>query len=222
MEEIIEKKTGVVRLSEEIAIPCDATINTDDTFNAPIVATPGEIMYFLNPNWDYFNEPAPMIVDEESIKKVTIIEVIHATNCALCLEAITSECEIVSGIQELFFTEHEEALKAVHSIQKFFTQNNPSENWREDYDKCVTPNYRYMLKFPVKPQDILLEDSKHYVANRIIAFIKIDNAEVMYQGHDDESYENEKEVHTQHEYSGVKKQYEIVKLVEQKEQIIDI
>ena len=62
----------------------------------------------------------------------------------------------------------------------------------------------------------------HYIANRVIAYIYPDYATVEYQGHDDESYENGREVHSSHEYAGVKNQYKIVKLIERQQQIIDV
>ena len=87
------------------------------------------------------------------------------------------------------------------------------------FQKCQTS------EFPVKPQDPIFVGDEYYVANRVVAFIYPDYAEVGYQGHDDNTYEDGREVHTQHEYSGVKNQYEIVRLLEKKEQqkeIIDI
>lgn len=226
MNNVIEKKTGLIRLSNGRAIPCDATINTEETFNAKLVATVGEIMYYLEPNWTWdrndWNKPVPLEVDENSIKKVTICKVGHATGCALCLNGITEDGREVKGIQELFFTTYEDALQAVDSINQFYSTNSPDVDWVKDYAKCVHFKYRYMLTFPLKPQDILLEDNKHYVANRVIAYIYPEYAEVTYQGHDDETYESGREVHSEHEYAGVKNQYSIVKLIEEKEQIIDI
>ena len=92
----------------------------------------------------------------------------------------------------------------------------------KDYLKCVTPEYRYMLKFPLKSGDILLEDEEHYVANRIVAKIGPDSSKVNYQGHDDISYISGREVHTEHQYSGIKDQYQIVSLVAEEQIIIDV
>lgn len=226
MNNIVEKKTGVVRLGNGVGIPCDATINTDATFDAKLVATIGETMYYLKPNWIFdmkdWNKPVPMQFDENSIKKVKICKIAHATGCAICLDGITEDGQKVGGIQELFFTTYEEARQAVTSINQFYEKNSPDADWENDYSKCVTYKYRYMLTFPVKPQDILLEDNEHYIANRVIAYIYPNYADVKYQGHDDETYMNGKEVHSQHEYAGVKDQYKIISLIEEKEMIIDI
>lgn len=130
--------------------------------------------------------------------------------------------EKVGGVQECFFSTYEGAEKAVEAVNSFFEENDPNPEWMKDYLKCVTPEYRYMLKFPLKPGDILLEDEEHYVANRIVAKIGPDSSEVDYQGHDDRSYTSGREVHTEHQYSGIKDQYQIVRLVAKEQIIIDV
>lgn len=42
MNEVIEKKTGVTRLINGMSIPCDATLNTDSTFDTELMAIIGE------------------------------------------------------------------------------------------------------------------------------------------------------------------------------------
>lgn len=225
MKKALEKKTGVLRLGEGVSIPCDATINTDITFNQKLVATIGERMYHLRPDWDFSTEPVKMIVDESMIKEVEICKIDYATNCGVCLTGITTKGEKRCSIQELFFTSYEEAVKAVRDLQEYYLSHKSGMDWVDDYMKVVKVNYRYMLQFPVKPQDPLFVKDKYYVANRVVAFIYPDYAQVEYQGHDDQTYEDGKEVHTAHEYSGVRNEYEIVRLLEQKEQqkeIIDI
>lgn len=223
MHELLEKKTGILRLKNGVELPCDATINTDNTFDTLMVATIGETMYYTSPTWNFKgNNAGPILMDKSRIKKVKIIGIDYATNCALCLKGITIEGEKVGGVQECFFSTYEGAEKAVEAVNSFFEENDPNPEWMKDYLKCVTPEYRYMLKFPLKPGDILLEDEEHYVANRIVAKIGPDSSKVNYQGHDDISYISGREVHTEHQYSGIKDQYQIVSLVAEEQIIIDV
>ncbi len=228
MNDIIEKKTGVIRLGNGFTLPCDATINTDSTFNTELIATIGETMYLLIPKGyekivdgcvEYLGK---MILDETCIKKVTISRICYATGCGVILDGLTESGEKEGAIQELFYSSHEEALNGIDTINQFYLQN-PDGDWIRDCKRYCNFNYQYMLTFPLKPQDILIEDNQHYVANRVIAYIYPDYATVEYQGHDDKSYENEREVHSSHEYSGIRNHYEIVKLVDcNKQKIIDI
>lgn len=229
MSELVEKKTGIVRLSNGVALPCDATINTDDTFDTELMATIGETMYLLIPK-AYEQIPCDdglgttlgkMIIDETCIYKVAISGITYATGCGLVLCGTTEDGDKKTAIQELFYRTYEEALKGINVINQFYLKN-PKGDWISDCKEYVSFPYQYMLTFPLKPQDILLEDNKHYVANRVIAYIYPEYATVEYQGHDDESYEEGREVHSSHEYAGVKNQYKIEKLIERQQQIIDV
>lgn len=231
MNQVLEKKTGMVQVAKGISLPCDATRNTDKTFNTKLTGTIGEVMYFLKPNREWRKETGcfgRLKLDEASIRKVIITRIVYATGCSTCLngrEILEGGLgEKIGAVQVAFFQKREDAVKAVKSINDYYDTHETEGDWVEDFEKCVDVKYRYMLQFPVKPREILLEDNKHYVANRVIAFISSEDAEVMYQGHDDVSYEGEKEVHSMHEYSGVRNQYEIVPLIEEKKQetIIDI
>lgn len=227
MQDVVEKKTGFTRLNDEVCIPIDATMNTDTTFNTKLMATIGDTMFLVRPKayervikdgWEYLGR---MLVDESCIKEVVICKISYATGCGVCLFGVTKEGVQESAIQELFYTSYEEAVEGIKAINCYYNENVEGD-WIEECSKYSNFKYRYELQFPVKPQEVLLEDNHHYIANRIIVFISKDNAEVMYQGHDDESYENGREVHSEHEYSGVKDSYQIVRLVEQKEIIIDV
>lgn len=223
MNPLLEKKTGILRLRTGVELPCDATINTDNTFDKLMVATIGETMYYTSPTWEFKgNNPVPILMDKNRIKEVKIIGIDYATNCALCLKGLTVEGEAVCGVQELFFSTYESAEKAVEAVNRFFEEHEPDPEWMKDYLKCVTPKYRYMLKFPLKPGDILLEDNGHYVANRVVVTIGPNSSKVDYQGHDDTSYKSGREVHTEHEYSGIKDQHQIVRLVEEQQIVIDV
>lgn len=227
MNDVVTKKTGFTRLSNGACIPVDATMNTDSTFNTELMAVIGDTMFLVMPKayemveGDGCQYLGRMIVDESCIKEVVICKIIYATGCGVVLSGMTMEGVKESAIQELFYTSYEEAVNAIKSINSYYDEN-PNGDWIAECKNYSDFKYHYELQFPVKPQDVLLEDNYHYVANRIIVFISQDDVEVMYQGHDDESYENGKEVHSEHEYSGVKNSYQIVKLVEQKEVIIDV
>lgn len=230
MNQVLEKKTGMVQVAKGILLPCDATLNTDKTFNTKLTGTIGEVMYFLRPNWEWNEETGTakrMLVDETSIEKVIVTRISCATGCATCLHGrkILEKGlgEEYGAVQITFFQERKDAVKAVKAINTYY-DTHELKDWAEEFERCVDVKYRYMLQFPVKPQDILLEDNAHYIANRVIAYIYPENAKISYQGHDDVSYEGEKEVHSMHEYSGVRNQYEIVPLIEEKKQetIIDI
>lgn len=229
MNELVEKKTGVVRLGNGVVLPCDATINTDDTFDTELMATIGETMYLLLPK-AYEEIPCDdgfgttlgkMIIDETCIYKVVISRIVYATGCGLCLDGITENGDKKGAVQELFYRTYDEALQGIDTINQFYLKN-PKGDWISDCKEYISFPYQYMLTFPLKPQDILLEDNMHYVANRVIAYIYPDYATVEYQGHDDASYKNGREVHSSHEYAGVKNQYKIVKLIERQPQIIDV
>lgn len=218
----MKTKTGICYVENlngvNVGIPCDATVNMDASFNTPLIARLGETMYFVEPRWNFDFEnpdkPVPTLVDEDSIHEVIVTKISHSTGCELVIYGIVISSPTVchGGPQNLFFETYEEALKAVNAVNQFYENNKPSKNWEDDWNACVTPpKYRYMLKFPVKPQDILLEDDKHYVANRVIAGIESGITSVRYQGY--EPYKNVKEVQTMHEYSGVVNQYAIVKLI---------
>lgn len=227
MNDMVTKKTGFTRLSNGACIPVDATMNTDSTFNAKLMAVIGDKMFLVSPKayeivkGDGYEYLGRMIVDESCIKEVVICNINYATGCGVVLSGMTMEGVKESAIQELFYTSYEEAVNGINSINSYYDEN-PNGDWIEECKNYSDFKYHYELQFPVNPQDVLLEDKYHYVANRIIVFISQDDVEVMYQGHDDESYENGKEVHSEHEYSGVKNSYQIVKLVEQKEVIIDV
>lgn len=226
MNAVVEKKTGTLRLGNGIAFPCDATLNTDDTFNTKLVAKVGETMYFLEPDYEMIDtgvgvELGKMIVDETCIKKVVINYIGYATNCGVILRGVTENGEKVGAVQELFFTTYEKAVEAIETINWYYLQK-PNGDWIEEAKYYGNIQYRYMLQFPLKPQDIILEDEHHYVVNRVVVDIYADQSKVYYQGHDDKSYEAGREVHTEHEYAGVKNKYEIVKLVEKKQEVIDI
>lgn len=225
MNNVVEKKTGLTRLNNGICIPVDATMNADATFNTKLVAAVGDTMFLVTPKdyetvvGDGYSYLGRMIVDESCIKEVIICKISYATGCGVCLTGITKEGVRETAVQELFYTSYEEAVNGIKAIHCYYDEN-PTGDW---YDVCkIIAKYPYELQFPVNPQDVLLEDNHHYVANRIIVYISQDGAEVMYQGHDDESYEGGKEIHSEHAYGGVKDTYQIVKLVEQKKVIIDI
>ena len=227
MNEVVEKKTGVLRLEEGTCFPCDATLNTEETFDEELTGTIGETMYYLESEceWDFKSGTlVKMLFDESKIKKVLIFRIAQATNCSTVLfgKVVGEDDEFVSGVQELFFKEYAEAAEAVKKLKQFYAEYDLGEDWLEDYKKCIAVRYRYLLKFPVKPQDVILEDESHYVANKVVADIRTDRVEILYIGHDDISYEAGREVHTTHEFSGVQSQYEIVQLLEKKQTIIDM
>lgn len=223
MNDVVEQKTGFTRLSNGACIPVNATMNTDSTFNTKLMATIGDTMFLVLPKayervkGDGFEYLGRMIVDESCIKEVIICKISYATGCGVILSGITKEGMKETASQELFYMNYEEAVNGIEAINCYYNEK-PNGDWIAE---CRN-KYHYELQFPVKPQDILIEDNHHYVANRIIVNISQNDAEVTYQGHDDESYEDGKEIHSEHEYSGVKDSYRIVKLVEQKEVIIDI
>ena len=71
MHELLEKKTGILRLKNGVELPCDATINTDNTFDTLMVATIGETMYYTSPTWNFKeNNAGPILMDKGRIKKV--------------------------------------------------------------------------------------------------------------------------------------------------------
>lgn len=222
MNGLLKKKTGVTRLGNQLVLPCDATINTDHTFDTELMATIGETMYLVLPK-DYeqitcddgFSTFGRMIIDEACIYKVVIYAIEYATGCGLCLSGITEDGNKEEAVQELFYRTYDEALQGIDTINQFYLQN-PKGDWISDCKKYTSFPYQYMLTFPLNPQDILLEDNMHYVANRVIAYIYPDYATVVYQGFDDESYINGKEEHSCHEYAGIKDQYKIVKLISQR------
>ena len=229
MNKLLEKKTGVVRLGNGVILPCDATINIDNTFDTELMATIGETMYLLLPK-AYEQIPCDdgfgtvlekMIIDETCIYKVVIFRITYATGCGLILHGITEDGDKKRAVQELFYRTYDEALQGIDTINQFYLKN-PKGDWISDCKGYVSFPYQYMLTFPLKPQDILLEDNMHYVANRVIVDICSDYATVEYQGHDDESYKDGREVHSSHEYAGVKNQYKIVKRIKQHQQIIDV
>lgn len=221
MNNAVKKKTGYTRLNNGAYIPVDATLNTDSTFNTKLMATIGDIMFLVLPkSYETFIEDGAsylgkMIVDESCIKKVIICKISYATGCDVVFTGITEKGEKESAIQELFYKSYKEAINGIKTINHYYNEN-PHGNWIAECRNYSDFKYYYELQFPVKPQDVLLEDNHHYVANRIIVFISPKDSQVMYQGHDDESYENGKELHSEHEYSGVKNSYQIVQLVEHK------
>lgn len=227
MNNVVEKRTGFTRLSNGTCIPVDATINTDNTFNTKLMGTIGDKMFIVIPKGyemvrgDGFQYLGRMIVDKSCIKEVIIFKITYATGCRVILSGITKEGVIESAIQELFYTSYEEAVNGVEAINRYYNVKTNGD-WIAECKNYSDFKYQYELQFPVKPQDVILEDDSCYNANRIIVFISPNSTEVMYQGHDGKSYEKGKEVHSEHEYSGIKDSYKIVKLVEQKEVIIDI
>lgn len=227
MNNVVEKRTGFTRLHNGACIPVDATINTDNTFNTELMGKIGDKMFVVVPKrYEMVRKDGciylgRMIVDRSCIKEVIIIKIIYATGCRVILSGITKEGVTESAIQELFYTSYEEAENGIEAINLYYNEK-PNGDWIEECKNYSNFKYQYELQFPVKPQDILIEDNYCYNANRIIVFISPNSTEVMYQGHDGESYEKGKEVHSEHEYCGIKDSYKIVKLVEQKEVIIDI
>jgi len=224
MSELVEKKTGVVQLGNGVALPCDTTINTDDTFDTELMATIGETMYLLLPK-AYEEIPCDdgfgttlgrMIIDETCIYKVVISSITYATNCCVCLAGTTEDGDKKEAVQELFYRTYDEALQGIDTINQYYLKN-PKGSWISDCTEYVAFPYQYMLTFPVKPQDILLEDNMHYVAYRVIAYIGPDYAIVEYDRCDDESSEDGREVHSSHEYAGVENQYKILKIIEQQQ-----
>ena len=110
MNKLLEKKTGVLRLSNGITFPCDATVNTDSTFNTELMATIGETMYLLLPRAyekvigkDGTEYLGRMIVDKTCITRVTICKIAYATGCGVVLHGLTEKGEKKSAVQELFY-----------------------------------------------------------------------------------------------------------------------
>ena len=131
MHELIEKKTGVVRLGNGVSLPCDATINTDETFDVELMDTIGETMYLLLPK-DYKEIPCEdgfgttlgkMIIDETCIYKDVIVRISYATGCGVCLYGITENGDKKGGAQELFNWTYDEALQGIDTINQFYLQN---------------------------------------------------------------------------------------------------
>lgn len=217
-----EKKTGTLRLEHEIGIPCGATVNKDDTFNTKLMAKIGETMYVLSPR-DYvteFDEDGTeylgrMIIDRKCIYKVVIARIDYTTDCGVVLEGITEEGAVIGAVQELFFASYEEAVKGIEEINEYYDQN-PKGDWIFDSPKFCN-RYKYILQFPLKPQEIILIDTSLYVANRVIVDIYPDKASVHYQ-----TYEDGMLIITEQEYNGFSNQYEIVKLIEEKEEVVDM
>lgn len=220
MDEIIEKKTGSLRLENGAVILCDATLNISNTFNTELIATIGEIKYLLLPaDYEKITDSegnrryGRMIFDSTSIKRVRICKISYATGCRVCLCGVTEEGEELNAIQELFYSSFEEAVQGVNTIEQYYSKY-PEGDWIADCKDYYNFKYPYMLTFPLKPQEIILEDKSHYVANRVVADIYPNHEIIEYQGHDDKTFYNGKEEHTFHEYAGIKNQYKIVKVVE--------
>lgn len=223
MNDVTKKETGFARVGEML-IPCDTTVNTDDTFDTILTGKIGEKMYFLEPEFEYHDlcEPGKMIAIKSKIQEVTVVQICYATGCGVTFNGITSSGEEKGAVQELFFRSYEEASEAADKLNNYYVDNEFSGDWLEDFKTAVGMNYWYMLQFPVKPQEILLVDDKHYLANRVIAYIYEDYAMILYQGHDDETYTEDKKIVTQHEYSGIKNEYKIVRLIPKQNVIIDM
>lgn len=212
MNAMVEKKDGFLRLDKGVIIPCDTTLNTNNTFNTKLVGKVGDEMYALNPDWDFYLEPPQMIISVSQIQKCVITKISYATDCGVCFYGITLEGEEICRVQQLFFKHYVEAVDAVNAVNDFYSNNEPSNDWLKDYESCVKIFYCYEIQFPVKPQDTLIEGDYYYSANRVIAYIYQDGASIHYQGHDAKTYKGDKEVHSIFE---TQDKYEIVSLMNQ-------
>lgn len=222
MNDVTIKKDGMVRLENGMKIPCDATTNLDATFDTKLVATIGEQVYYLQPDFDW-NNKNKMLVTVDKIVKSIVYEISYATGCTVLLHCVNEQGKKFSATQELFYLSKEEAKDAVLKINQYYKKcfDFSWESVEELMSKGVNVNYRYWLKFPVKPQDILLEDNEYYIANRVIAEICADYASVLYQGPNDKTFYEGREVCFMKEYAGIKDEYEIVPMLVEKEVIID-
>ncbi len=193
-----EKATGFVRLGDAI-LPCNATINTDSTFDRPLVATVGEEVYYLNQKFqlDDYGTVA-LYVKKEKIEKCKVIRIDYATDCSTCFKALTEHGETVGGVQELFFRSLEEAMEVADRVNAYSASHTrwegkdcDGDSWYEIYKRLFKAKYPYVLQFPVKPQQAWLieQDGTAHIANRVIAYIGEQEASIQYQGRDVKSWE---------------------------------
>ena len=195
--EMVKNEVGYVKMGSAM-LPCDATINTDSTFDSPLTAKLGETVYYLRVWYDYIEGGERIVTTVRGIGKGKVSRISYATGCAVCLYAKEEGKETDFGaVQELFFHSLEEAMVVANRVNDY-AKNHPEgdKDWYETYKALFTPEYPYMLCFPVKPQDIwqVEEDGTCHVANRVIVELTKEYAEVTYQGHDFKSYYDDRKL----------------------------
>jgi len=199
----VEKATGFIQLGNAI-IPCNATINTDPSFDSSLVATVGEEVYYLNPNWQLDDYGLVALqVEMAKIEKCKVIKIDYATGCSTCFKALTEHAEVVGGVQELFFRSLEEAMEVANRVNAYSASHTrweakdcSGDSWYEIYMKLFKAKYPYVLQFPVKPQQAWLieEDGTAHIANRVIAYISEQEVSIEYQGRNVKSWEQGKKI----------------------------
>ena len=161
-----------------------------ETFDVKLTASLGNIMYFI-----FLEYPEDIaITNGTNIKRCTVNGIMYDTGKPVYLQAITEEGRVLTGVQELFFTSEEEAKKALEIIRRIGMSVEYEDIEFEDYIKEANIQYRYILKFPMEPDDIILEDDSHYMAEGIHAEITFEIPEVYCYGKNTHRYKAGKRV----------------------------
>ena len=177
------KKEITVTRNNELEKRKKETIGLD-TFDVKLTASLGNIMYFI------FLENVNSVDNdnEKIIKRGSVNAIIHETGQPTYLQVATEEGLILTAVQELFFTTYAEAEQALEIIRAIGTETNYADVEFEEFIRKAKIKYRYLLKFPIEPGDIILEEDSHYMAEGIHAEITFDIPEVHCYGKNNLKY----------------------------------
>ena len=191
--DIVVRKNAAVKKKEE---------QLPETFNRKLVASMGNVMYFLNVGIikKRYEETGKeiMVTDPTQIHKATVYEIMSRTGSPVIMYGLTERGRQVIAIQEMVFETYKEALDMVQKIKMLYLDKDITPTYRslDDYMSIAKPNYQYMLKFPIMPHDIILEQDSHYMAMGIEADISAEYPDIQCFGINDLRYMAGKRVWT--------------------------
>ena len=194
-----EEKEKIIIRECDLNEKSKKTEEEEESFDTKLIASFGNIMYYLKTVLDDSEFKAgreKIVTSEIEIVRCTISDIIYDSKDRVYLHATTEDGELVQGIQELFFKTVEEAKCVIERLRILYLKGNPTYREVDDYMECVKPKYRYIMKFPMKPGDIILEEDTHYMAEGIHAELSRDYFDVQCYGKNNLQYKAGKRVFT--------------------------
>ena len=188
MNDVKERRTGVLHLGNAVSLPCDATKNESFTFDIPVIAKIGDKVFSIAKlyniaRWKSRQDFLKAIVQpsDSFIEEITACEIAYATGCGVSVAGYNQKGERVGYSQQLLYSTYEEAKKGVIDLSNFYIKHFGSD-WIDE--TSADKRCSYMLKFDAKPQQLLKKNDVFCKVNRVIAKVSQSVTTVTYQGID--------------------------------------
>lgn len=209
MGNLIQCNTELLLLND------DMKLSSELTFDTKLVANVGQKVYSVARFYEFAMKDSREFLKLTNAKSklfidlVTIVGVNYVTKDEIKLYANKDDGEQIVVKQPFLYGTLKEAEEALRDIQSFYSRN-PNGDWT--YKKYSGTKYEYELKFPVKPNDILMKNNICYLVKGIVALIYNGIVSISYEVINNIVDEDMLGSCNKHDYNTIKNKYSIEKL----------